>query len=186
MKNELRKKYLDLRKSKDEYELKKASETIVENLESISEFKKAETIMVYVSYRNEVDTHELITKLIGQNKRVCVPLCGENCSMTAREIKDFAELVSGSYGILEPKEDSPIVSKNDIDFVVVPGCVFSRNGHRIGYGKGYYDRFLDGMTFKTAGLCYSFCLLDEVPYEKTDIALDFVVTENGVVKSVKS
>lgn len=182
MKNELRKKYLEIRKEKDESVLKKASEKIIENLESIDEFQKSETVMVYVSYRNEVETHSLIKKLLEAKKRVCVPLCEENCNMTAREIKDFSELVRGSYGILEPKESAYIVPKSEIDFVVVPGCVFSRTGHRIGYGKGYYDRFLEEMNAKTAGLSYGFSLLDEVPCEKTDVPLDFVVTEREIVK----
>lgn len=182
MKNELRKKYLALRQEKDENDLNKASEKIIENLESIDVFQKAETIMVYVSYRNEVATHSLIKKLISLKKRVCVPMCEENCNMTAREIKDFAELVPGSYGILEPKENTYVMPKEEIDFVVVPGCVFSRTGHRIGYGKGYYDRFLKGIKAKTAGLSFGFCLLDDVPYEKTDVSLDFVVTEQEIVR----
>lgn len=182
MKNELRKKYLALRKEKKEFELLESSEKIIEKLKSINSFKTAKTVMVYVSFRNEVYTHNLIKELLLKKVRVCVPLCNSvDLSMTAREITDFSDLKEGSYGILEPLEESRIIPKEEIDFVVVPGCVFSRTGHRIGYGKGYYDRFLENTKAVTCGLCYEFSLVSELPYEKTDIGLDFIVTENEII-----
>ena len=178
MKKDLRKKYLALRKSKDEKELLESSKKIIDNLYSSENFLKAQTIMVYVSFRAEVETHNLIKNLLKKKKRVCTPLCNsEDCTMTAREITDFSDLKSGAYGILEPDETMTIIEKNEIDFIIVPGCAFSRDGHRIGYGKGYYDRFLNGISAKTCGLSYNFCLLDEIPHEETDIPLDIIITE---------
>lgn len=183
MKKILREKYLALRLEKSEAHLLEISKKIIDNLWTVPEFMCAETIMVYVSFRSEVDTLPLIKTLLKQKKRVCVPLCNSSdCSMTAREITEFSDLYSGSYGILEPKETTPVVSKNDIDFIIVPGCVFSLDGHRIGYGKGYYDRFLGGTDAYTCGLCYDFCLLKTLPAEETDVALDMIITQNSIIK----
>ncbi|MBE7027480.1 MAG: 5-formyltetrahydrofolate cyclo-ligase [Ruminococcaceae bacterium] len=183
MKKELRKQYLALRLKKPETNLLEISKKIIDNLFTVPEFLCAETIMVYVSFRSEVDTLPLIKKLLEQKRRVCVPLCNSyDCSMTAREITEFSDLYSGSYGILEPKETAPVVSKNEIDFIIVPGCAFSLDGHRIGYGKGYYDRFLRGTDAYTCGLCYDFCLLKTIPTEETDVALNMIITQNGIIK----
>ena len=138
--------------------------------------------MVYASFRGEVETHALIKNLLKEKKRVVLPLCNsEDCTMTAREISDFSDLKSGAYGILEPDETMKIIPKNEIDFIIVPGCVFSKNGHRIGYGKGYYDRFLNGICAKTCGLSYNFCLLDEIPHEETDVPLNMIITEDSIL-----
>ena len=183
MKKVLRKQYLALRMSKSSSYLLESSKKIIDKLCASKEFLRAETIMVYVSFRNEVDTLPLIKMLLSQKKRVCVPLCNSSdCSMTAREITEFSDLSKGSYGILEPKETSPIVSKNDIDFLIVPGCAFSQDGHRIGYGKGYYDRFLKETDAYTCGLCYDFCLLKTLPTEKTDVPLNMIITQNNIIK----
>ncbi len=187
MKKELRRKYLDIRETKDIKELKESSEKIIKKLEGLDCLKTAKTVMVYVSFKGEVKTHGFIKDLLRKNVRVCVPLCNStDCTMTAREIKDFSDLKEGSYGILEPCENSEIVAPYEIDFIVVPGCAFSRSGHRIGYGKGYYDRFLENIKAKTCGLCYDFSLVGELPYEKTDIPLDFIITENEIIKPEKT
>ena len=180
-KNELRKKFLALRNAQDSATLEKSSEIIIKNLYETEEYKKAQTIMVYVSYRGEVETHTLIKTALKDGKCVCVPLCNsKNCSMTAREITSFSELKNGAYGILEPADDSPTIDKAGIDFVIVPGCAFSKSGHRIGYGKGYYDRFLKDTSAFKCGLSYDFSFADELPYEETDIPLDMIITETRV------
>ena len=184
-KHELRKKFLALRSAQDESVLEKSSEIIIKNLYETEEYKKAQTIMVYVSYRGEVKTHALIKTALKDGKRVCVPLCdSNNCSMTAREIASFSELKSGAYGILEPEDSAPVVDKTEIDFVIVPGCAFSKSGHRIGYGKGYYDRFLKDTSAFKCGLSYDFSFADELPYEETDIPLDMIITESCVHRPV--
>lgn len=184
MKKELRKKYLALRNSKGVNELKQASINIIKNLYSLDEFLNARTIMVYVSFGGEVETKDLIKRLLEAGKRVCTPLCNaKDVSLTAKEITNFSDLKPGSYGILEPLETSCVVAKNEIDFILVPGCVFSKDGHRIGYGKGYYDRFLKDSSAVTCGLCYDFCLLDSLPFENTDVPLDIIITEKDIIKT---
>lgn len=187
MKNELRKKYLALRSSKDKAELKEASEKIVRKLFSVEELQQAKTIMVYVSFGSEVETTELIEELLKSGKIVCVPLCNSReLSMTARKITGLSDLSCGAYGIKEPGKTAPVISKENIDFVVVPGCVFSKEGQRIGYGKGYYDRFLRGMKAVSCGLAYDFCIVDELPYEETDIPLDMVITQSEIIKPLRA
>ena len=185
-KQELRKKFLALRSAQDESTLKKSSAIIIKNLYDREEYKKAQIIMIYVSYRGEVETHSLIKAALEDGKRVCVPLCdSKSPTMTAREIKSLAELKSGAYGILEPDDNSPVIAKSEIDFVVVPGCAFSKSGHRIGYGKGYYDRFLSDTSAVKCGLCYDFAFTDELPFEQTDIPLDMIITENNIYEPLK-
>lgn len=187
MKNSLRKQYLALRKSKTEEELLKSSEKIIENLYTINDFTNAKTIMVYVSFRGEVNTLPLIRELLTRNKRVCVPLCNsKDYSMTAREIKAFDDLSSGAYGILEPNPTSPEIPANEIDFIVVPGCAFSEKGYRIGYGKGYYDRFLKNTKATTCGLGYDFSLAENLPFEETDIPLDIIITQSRIITPQKA
>ena len=187
MKNTLRKQYLTLRQSKTEDELLQSSEKIIENLYKVTKFNNAKTIMVYVSFRGEVNTLPLIEELLRQNKRICVPLCNsKDCSMTAREIKNFDDLSSGNYGILEPTPSAPEIPANEIDFIIVPGCAFSENGHRIGYGKGYYDRFLKNTKATTCGLCYDFSLAETLPFEETDVPLDLIITQTRIITPQKA
>ena len=100
--------------------------------------KKAQTIMVYMSCRGEADTLKIIEKSIDDGKKLCAPVCIDKKTMVAKSFDDLSQLIKGAYGILEPVGD---IVKN-IDLILVPGVAFNENLHRIGYGAGYYDRFL--------------------------------------------
>lgn len=181
-KKEMRKKYLALRRQKPNEELNAASRQILSALLSLDGIKKAKNIMVYISYNQEVDTHELLKMLIAAGKKVCAPICNtETSEMKAYYINSFDSLTHGAYGILEPKPENP-ASEDDIDCVLVPGCVFGRNFARIGYGKGYYDRFLPkAKNAVKIGLCYDFCLIDNVETDRYDAYVDIIVTEKEVL-----
>lgn len=158
-----------------------------------SEYKSSKQIMVYLSFGSEVMTSHITQDIIKQGKRLIVPCCSTNdFTITAYEIENISELTVGSYGILEPDpkliESGTLkaVNKSSIDIVIVPGLGFDRSGYRIGYGKGYYDRFLSDFTGTTIGLCYSECLLKGVHHDKFDVKVDRVITDNINNKNIKN
>jgi 5-formyltetrahydrofolate cyclo-ligase len=141
----------------------------------------AKTIFVYVSYKNEVDTHNIINYSLKAGKRVCVPkVISLREGMRAVEIASFSELRKGSLGILEPEytEDRNI-SPMGIDLLLMPGVAFDRQGGRVGYGGGFYDRFLMKVRPGTPkiALSYSFQIFERVPMEEQDIRIDGLITD---------
>ncbi|MAH33246.1 5-formyltetrahydrofolate cyclo-ligase [archaeon] len=190
MKQALKLKIFEKRKSlSEEYVIEKSTE-IKEMLYSLPEFKEAKNIMFYVSFDNEADTHEMIKELLlEKEKTVVVPYTEkDNYLLQISKLEDFNELEKKNFGILEHKEHH--IKKfdiADIDLVIVPGVVFDKSGHRIGYGHGYYDRFLDNLEKinKNAvkiGLAYDFQIADKIPIEKHDVPVDKIVTEKRIIR----
>ena len=137
--------------------------------------------MTYISFNGEVDTKKLIEEMLCDNKTLCAPKCVTKCDIEARLFKSLDELVPGAYGILEPLGN---VTDN-IDLIIVPGAAFNERLHRIGYGAGYYDRFLKKTSAITVGLFYEMQKADfkEDPF---DISLDYIITEKNVYKKEQS
>jgi 5-formyltetrahydrofolate cyclo-ligase len=147
-------------------------------------YKKANCIFTFVSFGSEIDTHVLIELAIGERKTVCVPkVISKEAGMKAVRINSFVELKPGRFGILEPGESCPEVPKQDIDLVLVPGLAFDRKGGRIGYGAGFYDRFLMDCRKTTlkVGVAYDFQVLSKVPTDELDVRLDAIVTNQEVI-----
>lgn len=138
-------------------------------------FNNANVIFCYVSFENEISTLDLIEETL-LTKRVVVPYCiDKDGNMICVEIKSMAELKEGSYGILEPC--SPIeFDKTKIDLCIVPGLAFDSDGGRIGFGKGYYDRFLSGIEAYKIGICHKELFFENIPKDDFDILMDEVVT----------
>jgi len=156
-------------------EIIKKSEIIKEKLFDSEEYKKAKAIMFYVSFGSEVYTMDMIKESL-KNKTVCVPLIKGN-KIVPSIIKNFEELdKKSSFGILEPSKIKKI-DKADIDLVIVPGVVFDKRKHRIGYGKGYYDSFLKDFTGKKIGLAFKMQVLEIIPNHGWDVQLDKVISE---------
>ncbi len=173
MKNEFRKICLEKRKALRRIDL-------TEQILSLPEYKKADTVFIYISYRDEIETHNLIKEAL-KTKRVLVPLClNLEGDMVAVEIKSFDELKEGAFGILEPQ--SKIRFEGEIDFALVPGVAFSREGYRIGYGKGYYDRFLKNKGIFKTGACHEELLFDTVPCDEFDVRLNMIITPEREIR----
>ena len=180
-KNKLRRKIKQLRKTivnKNEKDI-----NIMSNLINLSEFKNADTIICYSSYKDEIDTNAIINYCFENNKKVALPYCTDNQgNMDFYYINSLDDLIVGTFDIKEPNID---ICKKVVDFdnalCIVPGLCFDKNGNRLGYGKGYYDRFLEKFTFKTVGLCYNTFVLDSVPIDVHDKPVDYVITENNVI-----
>ena len=137
----------------------------------------AKTIMAYCAIAPEPDITPVLEEILGQGKTLLLPRCESDGIMTARVIDDIAALIPGAFGIMEPPEDCPVFPAEDIDLILVPGLAFDRKCHRLGRGKGYYDRFISGQ--RTMGICS--CLLPEIPVEEHDKTMEAVMTENEIL-----
>ncbi|AZR73085.1 5-formyltetrahydrofolate cyclo-ligase [Anoxybacter fermentans] len=191
-KQTLRRKISQLRDQLSERKRELYSKKIRQRLEGLLSYKKAHTILYFVSFRSEVNTIPLIKKGLAIGKRVILPITNLSTGrLTFSELKDFdKELVVGTYGILEPKKEfiRP-VQPEEIDFVLMPGLVFDHNGYRIGYGGGFYDRFLGELTRrpKLVAVAYELQVMDKpLPHEDHDIPVDMIVTEKRLIYCVKN
>ncbi|MBR4225036.1 MAG: 5-formyltetrahydrofolate cyclo-ligase [Oscillospiraceae bacterium] len=166
------------RKAMDPYLKHDLDEDIRERLEMDREYKDAKTVLAYVSSEIEVDTHEIIEDAIEDGKRVACPRCIPGThEMEFYYIDSLDDLVKGSYGIYEPDiEKCELASDVDGALCLVPGLCFDRRGYRLGYGGGYYDRYLGAHQLVTVGLCYSFFVVRELLHGRYDARMDKVIT----------
>ncbi len=185
-KKEIRKKILEKRDllSKEEWmEKSKAIETLFLNSDW---YRTASSIMSYVSFRNEADTLGIINRILSDQKKLIVPKTNDRYEIKPILIKDLEkEMRPGRFGILEPISDT--VFEGKLDIVIVPGVVFDPKGNRVGFGKGYYDRFLqDKQDVLKVALAYSFQVEEQVPHDPLDIPVDMIITEKGSLMTAKS
>ena len=150
------------------------SERIMQLLADDAHFLAAKTVLLYHSLSDEVNTHQFIEEWCLKKQLLLPVVVGEELEL--RLFQNMNELKIGSFGIAEPT--GPLFTDYaKIDFVAVPGMAFDRNGHRLGRGKGYYDRLLPKLTnaYK-AGICFPYQVVDQVPVEPTDITMDGIIT----------
>lgn len=182
-KKKLRKELLQKRNAVDPVYKMIASREILSKISRMDEFQKADEILLYASYGSEVPTREIFETAVWMEKKVCFPkVIGTD--MKFYEINHYEDLVDGYQGILEPEGKSPEFQDNPGKrvFMILPGCVFGRDGYRIGYGKGFYDRFLSTHTSVIkCGICYDLQLVNVCPHEDFDIKMDLVVTDREVI-----
>ncbi len=173
MKNELRKKYLLVRKNISNKTVK--DQNILNKVLSNNKIKEAKVILCYVSNSEEVDTINLIIELL-KTKVIAVPKI-EDKKMNFYIIKSIQELKEGYYGILEPISIN-LLTDYSSSVSITPGICFDYDGYRLGYGKGFYDYFysLHPHLYKI-GLCYKECLLDKINREKFDVKVDEIITD---------
>lgn len=186
LKSRLRKEILDKRDELSRSEHKHNSRIITDKLIAWEEYKECEELLVYVSFRSEVDTYGIISDALTRNKKVyCPKVVGDD--MLFYQIKSMDELVPGYMGILEPADGLPQFGFScSKSLVIMPGSVFDRCGNRIGYGKGYYDRFLSDCYIKgikpvTAALAFDLQLVDAVPAQDHDFKTDYIFTERETI-----
>ncbi|OMP67678.1 5-formyltetrahydrofolate cyclo-ligase [Domibacillus epiphyticus] len=156
---------------------------IAQRLYTLSEWKAADTIAITVSAPFEVDTWAIIRQAWMSEKKVCVPKClPETKEMKFYMLSDFLELEKVYAGLYEPSPcKTKLVPCDKIDLVVVPGLLFNKKGYRIGFGGGYYDRFLAGYKGDTVSLACSFQLRDTVPIELHDFPVQKIVTDSCII-----
>ncbi len=185
-KDELRSRYREIRNGIPSGTQVLKSVAIWKYFFELEEYKKAETVMIYSDIKSEVKTNVFAERIISDGKHVVFPVTDlEKKELYPYEITDTSQLKVQAYGIMEPSikliDEGVVkpVSKADIDIVMVPGIVFDMFGDRIGYGGGYYDKFLEDFKGLKVGVTYSECMCYSVPAEENDIRMDMLITEAG-------
>ncbi len=176
----LRQQLLSQLKGQDSVVRQNKSKSVLEQLKKLPDFVSSKSIMFYISLSEEVDTLPLLKETIKSGRTVTIPYINKvSNSLISVSISDpDNDLTPGSYGIMEPK--AHLVRQYDVnllDLVFVPGLAFDREGHRLGRGKGYYDRFLKTLPsyVKRIGLAFDFQILDIIPVNQHDERLDQVI-----------
>lgn len=181
LKKELRQKFLQQRNTMHECDIKTKSEAIKHKLFGLEEYKNATQVFTYVNMGNEVITTDIINQVLADGKVVAVPkIIKKDNKMIFVQIRSLDELRVGHFNVLEPITCEEIQS--DIYTVfLVPAAVFDLKGYRIGYGGGYYDRYLfNAKALSKIGLAYEFQIIKEIPKNEYDISVDYVITNEDI------
>ena len=182
-KKEIRTRLLNRRKALSIEERAWMSEAIIKRILRHPWFQEATTIYLYMSYREEVDTRTLLKEAIRMGKNVAVPKV-RGKEMEFYYIEDCEELRPGMRGIPEPEGETISLANDESALILMPLVGFDKAGNRIGYGGGYYDRYLERHpSHPTIGLAYSIQEVDELPIEETDRRPDRIVTEEKEVNA---
>ena len=144
---------------------------------SLREFSTANKIMIYHSVNREPDTLEIVRAAFSAGKTVAFPFCYRGGLMQARIVSCLSELRPAALGIPAPPDTAPVIAPEELDLIIVPALTYDKAGYRLGYGGGYYDRYLSGISAFTVGLARERLIKDELPREPHDIAVKCVVTE---------
>lgn len=189
-KTELRSRFDSYRRMLTESEYRRSSDRIIERVTQLPEIRNASVVHLYwpMTERREVDTRPLIPLLRARGKEIVLPVVvtfdassGEAPRMDHVRYADEGSLRLNRWGIAEPIGCDP-VAVEVLDVIVAPALGAGRSGHRIGYGFGYYDEFLAGTAAPKIALVYDACLVDEVPVESHDVAMDILVTESSTIR----
>ncbi|NLC67588.1 MAG: 5-formyltetrahydrofolate cyclo-ligase [Clostridiaceae bacterium] len=186
----LRQEMLNKRNSLCQEELDEKSKAIFNMLMLMDIYRNSNVIMCYMDFRNEVKTGDFIRTSLKNGKRIAVSVTGKDINgektLIPCEIKDIEhEMERSRFGILEPRKESRrVLNPENIDIVIVPGIAFDLHKYRIGFGAGYYDRFLKttGGNCIRIGVAFDFQVLDKIPTEGHDVQLDMIITEKRVIK----
>ena len=181
-KEEIRLVNKKIREMMDYDDVVQYSECITIKLLDLVAYKSAKVVAIYSSINNEVLTDKIEDYTVRYNKRVCYPKVNKETNSMEFYYATSKDLVRGEYGILSPKDGCEKVDINDIDLVIVPAVALSLQGGRVGYGGGYYDKFLANISNQTTkvGLCYNENLLYSLPTNKDDQKMDYLITEKGL------
>lgn len=179
-KYEMREKYTAIRDAISPQDKACFDKKIFDRLVSSITYRHSKEIFLYASFKSEVDTWAIFDAAIAAGKKVAFPKCNENHTMTYRFVSTRDELEEKAFGILEPKDSCEEAQPCNFSLCIVPGLVFDKKGYRIGYGKGFYDRFLSKFPGVSIGLCYSNLIVPEVPKGRFDCHVDVIISERGV------
>ena len=181
-KTEIRKYIKEMKKNLTEEEIRLRSNRIAKKLFAQPFYEQAECIYLYVSYNEEIDTVGIIEHILEDKKRVAVPKVVDK-NMEFHEITSLDQLSEGAFGIQEPTVNKPVSEDPEwasSNLMIIPGLAFDKNGSRIGYGGGYYDRYLhkyhDRIELKIA-LAYDFQVLEHIHIESYDEKIDGIITD---------
>lgn len=189
-KKEIRKEILSLRRALDEETAALASQVVCRRIMEISEYEEAENVCLYIPINNEVDVMLLAEEAAAAGKKVWVPKViskgskGEAGEMVFNRYEGMGQesTVTGAYDITESTSDE-ILTPDEKTVIIMPGAVFTPWKDRIGYGGGFYDRFISEHPMcKTIAACYDLQIVPEIPAEEFDVKPDYVVSETSIYR----
>ncbi len=182
-KSDLRQLFLERRDGLEGRERSEASQKIIESVVELDAYQDSTDVGLFYPLENEIDLRVLITKTLEAGKKVYLPRVnsGESRLEFCPYTGDISDLIPGPFGILEPKTRE--IAPEQINFITVPGLAFDLHGHRLGYGAGYYDRFLGASPAFSAGVTFDIQTIDILPIAEHDIAVNIVVTETRLISS---
>lgn len=180
MKKELRKKLKTQRRNIND---KPAADSKICNyLIESSIYKNADTILFYAALDDEINIDDCINNALSQGKKAALPVClDDNGNMKFYYINSLNDIKTGHFGVREPDTDiCREVTNYNCSICIVPAIAYDKKGYRLGYGKGYYDRFLENFSFISVGLCYNELIMDALPIGEHDIPVDYMITQDGL------
>lgn len=185
-KQRLRAECKEKRRALSEAEKARLDRKITNKFLNLFQYREAHTLLCYVSTEIEVDTFQILRRALEDGKTVAVPRCIDGTrEMDFYILTDLNQLSIGAFGVLEPKhEQCEKLTDLSGGLCVVPALCYDLSGFRLGYGKGYYDRFLSRFSGDTVGLVYENCLCGPLPHGKFDRRIEKIVTENRVINIV--
>jgi 5-formyltetrahydrofolate cyclo-ligase len=180
---QLRKECRAARKVLGETVRAQASASICERIASWMVFGERQTILTYMPIKSEVDLTPLLERF--PRKRWVLPrIIPEENHRMEFHLYDAARLIQHPFGMMEPAPDSPVIAADEIELTLVPGLAYDRRGYRLGYGGGYYDRFLTNFRGVSAGIVFHNLLLDSIPHGGHDVPVQWIVTEGKLVPNL--
>jgi len=176
-KQALRDRFRRVREQLSAEEVRAASVAVCRRLAGWEVAQRARIVLTYLAFRNEIDLSALVKHLPGV--RWALPRVDGPCLVL--HPYDRGRLIRHRFGMLEPAADLPVIPASEIDVVLVPGVAFDRHGARLGFGGGYYDRFLPTTPALRVGIAHDLCLADELPCTERDQRVDWVITPTRAV-----
>lgn len=180
-KAELRARLREIRASISEAEAACQARMAAEWVTEWPVYRRAERVLLYLPLPGELDTAALLDYTLAEGKQLLVPRCEAGGKMQAVPVEDWRSLIPGRLGLREPAKTLPAADPKGIDLALVPGVAFDLSGRRLGYGKGYFDRFLPRTGATVAGVAYVEQILASLPAEAHDVRVEYLVTARGVL-----
>lgn len=185
LKSTLRSQMLERREAMEEKAVCRKSREIAESLYVLEEYLNSQTVFIYLSKGNEVRTDAMVERALREGKNVFAPAVDRNADgLRIAPIKNLdRDLVSGAFGVREPADHSQLMdARGVLDLALVPGIAFDVKGGRLGFGKGYFDRFLKGLNgLPILGLAYDFQVIEELPQSPWDMPVHKIITEKKTI-----
>lgn len=184
-KSEIREYYINKRRNIDEGEKAERDAKVSANFIASATFRFCDVLLLYMPKADEIDITPIALAALEAGKRVAFPCCNpDDRSMIFRYVSSLDELTESVLGISEPSPDCEAFDKTSCEnanvVVVVPGIVYDKKGFRIGYGGGYYDRYLSSFAGTKVGVAYTDFIANAVPHGRFDLAVDVLMTERGI------